>query len=351
MYTIYATSGGGMVTATEDATQPIVNRTTHETRQARANGAAQKSNLADEHYPYWYEMAAPTSQPAASTIAASETIQPILSQDGNEQGNNTAAPALYKRDGATALITLNRPAVLNAIDMETATLLKTFLHEASQDRHVRAVILTGAGRGFCAGGDLRFAVDANPTQPGESFLALTAVLHAAIVEIRSMAKPVIAAINGPAAGAGFFLALACDLRVMSHGAYLKQSNTSYGLSIPAGGTFLLPRLLGLGQALQIAMLDEPIFAAHALGLGLVAQVVPNATLLSAAQQLAERTAHRSGDALGRTKQLMNGAFYHTLEEHLHLERQAIAASANTAEGLEGLTAFLEKRQPDFAAVA
>jgi len=130
-----------------------------------------------------------------------------------------------------------------------------------------------------------------------------------------------------------------------------EQRTKYGLSIPAGGTFLLPRLLGLGQALQIAMLDEPIFAAHALDLGHQAQVVPNATLLSAAQQLAERTAHRSGDALGRTKQLMNGAFYHTLEEHLHLERQAIAASANTAEGLEGLTAFLEKRQPDFAAVA
>jgi 2-(1,2-epoxy-1,2-dihydrophenyl)acetyl-CoA isomerase len=347
MVTIYATSGGGMVFATEDASSSTVNGATNTASEPRANEAAPMAKPVDEFYPYWYEMPPPTS--GATTAGTGTSAVPAATRRTPKRtpDRNSSAPLLYVRNGATALITLNRPAVFNAVDLSMATLLKTSLEEASQDRRVRAVILTGAGRGFCAGGDLRFAVDANPAQPGESFLALTAILHAAIAQIRTMAKPVIAAINGPAAGAGLFLALACDLRVMAHGAYLKQSNTSYGLSIPAGGTFLLPRLLGLGQALQIAMLDEPIFAAQALDLGLVTKVVPDATLLSAAQQFAEQTAHRSGDALGRTKQLMNSAFYHTLEEHLHLERQAIAASANTAEGREGVTAFLEKRQPDF----
>ena len=258
-----------------------------------------------------------------------------------------ATPIHYAHSGATALITLNRPAVLNALDMNMATMLSERLYKAGQDTRVRAVILTGQGYGFCSGGDLQFAHAMNPDQPGHSFLALTAVLHAAIAEIRNMAKPVIAAINGPAAGAGLFLALACDLRVMAESAYLKQSNTSYGLSIPAGGTFILPRLVGLGRALEMAMIDEPISAARAWELGLVTKVAPDATVLTVARHLADQAAHRSGDALGRTKQLINGAFYHTLEEHLYLERQAIAASSNTVEGREGLAAFLEKRQPDF----
>jgi 2-(1,2-epoxy-1,2-dihydrophenyl)acetyl-CoA isomerase len=306
MFTIYATSGGGIVIQEADINQTVV------------NGGKQN-----------------------------DTPHSRLNEESNKPVARSNSPVLYERNGATALITLNRPALLNAIDMDMAALLKICLQKAGQDQRVRAVILTGAGRGFCAGGDLRFAVAANPEQPGESFLALTKVLHAVIAEIRDMPKPVIAAINGPAAGAGFFLSLTCDLRVMAEGAYLKQSNTSYGLSIPAGGTFLLPRLVGLGRALEIAMLDEPITAARALELGLVTKIVPDALVVVAARQMAEQVGQRSSDALARTKQLMNSAFYHTLEEHLHLARQAIAASANSPEGREGLAAFLEKRQPNF----
>jgi 2-(1,2-epoxy-1,2-dihydrophenyl)acetyl-CoA isomerase len=162
-----------------------------------------------------------------------------------------------------------------------------------------------------------------------------------------MPKPVIAAINGPAAGAGFFLALACDLRIMGNSAYLKQANTSHGLSIPAGGTFTLPRLVGLARALEIAMLDEPIPAAWALELGLINKVVPEARLLDEAQRLADRIAHMPVETLGRVKQLMNMSFYTSLEQQLENERQAIGASANSVEGREGIAAFLEKRQPDF----
>lgn len=351
MFTIYATSGGGLVVNTADPVPAIDHEAAHKTIPAAAPISDLAADATAEAYPYWYEMASATTPMTASASSTTSALaQPSLPLGRNPAPKNPS-PVQYQRNGAIALITLKRPAVLNAIDMEMATRLRAALHEASDDHRVRAVIITGQGRGFCAGGDLRFALAANPTVPGDSFLALTAVLHAAIAEIRTMPKPVIAAINGPAAGAGFFLALACDLRIMAQGAYLKQSNTSYGLSIPAGGTFLLPRLVGLGNALEIAMLDEAIMPARALVLGLVTKVVPDAMLLAAADQLATTVAQRAGDALGRTKQLLNSAFYHTLEEHLHLERQAIADSANSSEGREGVAAFVEKRQPDFLAAA
>ena len=244
-------------------------------------------------------------------------------------------------------ITLNRPTVLNALDLDMVETLQRLLMAARTDKTIRAIVNTGQGRAFCAGGDLKFAVEANPDSPGNSFLALTAVLHICIEEIRMMSKPVIAAINGPAAGAGLFLALACDLRMMANTAYLKQSNTSYGLSLPAGGTFTLPRLVGVGRALEIVMLDEPIPAKKADELGLVNRVVSGDRLLSEAQTLATQVAQMPLDVLGRVKQLMNESFYSTLSEQLAAERQAIAISANSLEGREGLSAFRQKRCPVF----
>lgn len=242
-------------------------------------------------------------------------------------------------------ITLNRPRVLNAIDLEMVEQFLRCLLAAAKNPTVRAIVLTGAGRAFCAGGDLKFAHQVNPETPGDSFLALTSTLHVCIEEIREMSKPVIAAINGPAAGAGLFLALACDLRVMSQNTYLKQSNTSYGLSMPAGGTFMLPRLVGMGRALEIAMLDEPIAAQKALDLGLVTRVVPDNRLLIETQLLATRVAQMPIETLGSVKRLLNDSFDSTLSEQLAAERQAIAISANSPEGREGVTAFLQKRQP------
>jgi 2-(1,2-epoxy-1,2-dihydrophenyl)acetyl-CoA isomerase len=263
--------------------------------------------------------------------------------------NRPKGSILCSHQDSVATITLNRPAVLNALDLEMSEALRVCLVEAAQDPRVRVVMLTGAGEAFCAGGDLRFAAAANPDTPGDSFLALTAILHACIAEIRGMTKPVIAAINGPAAGAGLFLALACDLRIMADSSYLKQSNTSYGLSVPAGGTFILPRLVGLARALEIVMLDERIPAARALELGLVTSVVPHAKLFEGAQQLAGRVARMPVGAVGRVKRLMNEALDSTLEEQLRRERDEIAASANTSEGREGVSAFLQKRAPDFVA--
>ena len=246
-------------------------------------------------------------------------------------------------------ITLNRPSVLNAIDLKMAESLKETLLEAARDSAIRSIVLTGADRAFCSGGDLKFAHQVNPDVPGDSFWALTSVLHVCIEEIREMSKPVIAAINGPAAGAGLFLALACDLRVMAQSAYLKQSNTSYGLSIPAGGTFTLPRLIGMGRALEIALLDEPIPSTSALSLGLVSQVVLDSDLLPTAQQLATRVARMPIETLGRVKRLMNDSFDSTLSEQMAAEQHAITRAANSAEGREGVLAFLQKRSPQYCA--
>lgn len=257
---------------------------------------------------------------------------------------------LFSRRDDVATITLNRVERMNALDPATCEALRLRLVEAAQDSCIRAVILTGAQKAFCAGGDLRFALDANPEKPGDSFRALTAILHACIKEIREMPKPVIAAINGPAAGAGFFLALACDVRIMAASAYLRQSNTSHGLSVPAGGSFTLPRLVGLARALEIVMLDEPMSASRALELGLVNRVVPDAALYDEAHKLAVRIAKMPAGVLGRVKRLMNSSYGSTLEEQLAIERQEIAASADSPEGREGIHAFLEKRQPDFVAV-
>lgn len=257
------------------------------------------------------------------------------------------APILFSIEDSIATLTLNRAQVLNAIDLEMGQHLHKRLLEIKHDPAIRAVIITGSGRGFCAGGDLRFAQAANPDLPGDSFLALTDILHAAILEIREMSKPIIAAINGPAAGAGFFLALACDLRVMAESAYLKQSNTSYGLSLPAGGSFTLPRLVGMTRALEIVMLDEAIPAPQALELGLVSKVAPDGELWDAAQALAQRVAHMPVGTLGRVKRLLNQAFVTSLEDQLEDERQVLGISANFPEGREGVAAFLEKRPPNF----
>lgn len=257
-------------------------------------------------------------------------------------------PIITSYSPSILTITLNRPCVLNAINLEMAEILKQTLLETARDTAIRAIVLTGSGRAFCSGGDLKFAHQVNPEVPGDSFWALTSVLHVCIEEMREMSKPVIAAINGPAAGAGLFLALACDLRVMAQSAYLKQSNTSHGLSIPAGGTFTLPRLIGMGRALEIALLDEPIPSAASLNMGLVSQVVSDDALLSTAQQLAARVAQMPIETLGRVKRLMNDSFDSTLSEQMAAEQHAISQAANSSEGREGVLAFLQKRSPQYS---
>ena len=279
---------------------------------------------------------------------SSQAKQPAIHHDFSAAWDLSVPDSLQvsQQNGILTMV-LNRPEVLNAIDIDMAEALLQHLEAAAVDPGIRAIIITGAGRAFCAGGDLKFAVQANPDQPGDSFLILTTILHDSIETIRTMAKPVVAAINGPAAGAGLFLALACDMRMMAHTAYLKQSNTSYGLSLPAGGTFSLPRLVGLGRALEMVMLDRSIPAEEAQRVGLVTTVVKAGKLYAEAQTLAQQAAQMPISTLGRVKRLMNESFDRSLAEQLAAEQQAIVRSANSAEGREGLTAFLQKRKPAY----
>lgn len=252
-----------------------------------------------------------------------------------------------ERKGSVAIVALNQPRVFNAFDEATITALWHALRDAARDDAVRSVVLTGEGKAFCAGGNLRAVVDMNPAHPGEGFYRVASIFHQCVQEIRTMDKAVVAAINGPAAGGGFSMALACDLRVMADSAFLQQAYTSSGLCIDGAGTFTLPRLVGVAKALELAILDERIGAEEALRIGLVHQVAPVERVVNDAVELAERAARMPVAAIGRIKRLFNAAFSNGLETQMELERRGLADAANSSEGREGLAAFFEKRKPDF----
>jgi 2-(1,2-epoxy-1,2-dihydrophenyl)acetyl-CoA isomerase len=246
----------------------------------------------------------------------------------------------------TALITLNRPKSFNAFNLEMIRKLGKTLTGLSRDPDVAGIVITGEGKAFCAGGDLKSL--AGLGKPfGDAFHELAAVYHQAILEIRRMAKPVLAAINGLAAGGGFSLSLACDFRVMVSSAQLRQSYTSNGLSIDGGGTFTLPRLVGMARALEIAALDRPISAEQALSWGLVTEVVEDGHAVEGALELAARIKRGPLSSFEASKELITDAFHTSFESQLEKERQHLSRCADHPNGREGIMAFLEKRQPVF----
>jgi 2-(1,2-epoxy-1,2-dihydrophenyl)acetyl-CoA isomerase len=245
-----------------------------------------------------------------------------------------------------ATILLNRPQAYNALDRETVGELQQILLQASTDPDIHGVVITGAGKAFSAGGDIR-GVMAHPQGPAAAFNVLAAYVHVCIVEIRRMRKPVVAAINGVAAGGGFSLALASDFRVMARSARLKQGFTSNALCIDGGATFTLPRLVGLARALEIAAFDEPIGAEQALAWGLVTKVVDDGEVVAEAERLVRAVAEKSLHTFGWSKQLLTNSFETPLEAQLECERQGLLACVSHADGVEGMTAFLEKRPPRY----
>jgi 2-(1,2-epoxy-1,2-dihydrophenyl)acetyl-CoA isomerase len=248
--------------------------------------------------------------------------------------------------GEIATVLFARPKAFNAFDLNTITVFSEHLINLAADETIRGVIISGEGTAFSAGGDLKW-VNSWPEGPAAGFHNLAARYHQAIVEIRRMKKPVIAAINGIAAGGGFSLALACDFRVMAKSAVLRQAYTSNGLSIDGGGTFTLPRLVGLARAFEIAAFDQPISAEQARKWGLVTKVVEDGTSLEEAMYMAEVLAQGSLQSFGCAKQLLTDSFSNSFETHLELERVALRSCAAHPDGREGLTAFLEKRKPIF----
>ena len=255
-------------------------------------------------------------------------------------------PILVEVAEGVATISLNRPAQYNALDVVAAGKLHEALTGVAADSTVKAVIITGVGKAFCAGGDLRW-VASHPGGLPTAFLELTAQWHAAVTEIHRMPKPVIAALNGVAAGGGFSLALACDFRVMSSSAHLRQGYSSAGLSMDASGSFMLPRLVGLARALEIATFDQPIDASTALAWGLVTRVVESDQLAAAALELARSIMRGSLSSFAAMKALLRGSMDHTLETQLDLERAAIVECAEGEDAREGISAFVERRAAKF----
>jgi 2-(1,2-epoxy-1,2-dihydrophenyl)acetyl-CoA isomerase len=261
-----------------------------------------------------------------------------------ERVNETIA---VQSQAGVATVTLQRTDAYNAFDLAMMERFASTLVRLGADQAVRAVVVTGAGRAFCAGGDLRWATSFEGGAPA-AFHTLAAAFHVAIGEIRRMPKPVIAAINGVAAGGGFSLALACDFRVMASSATLRQAYTSSGLCLDGGGTFTLPRLVGFARALEIVAFDPTLDASQALATGLAHRVVPDGESLASAQTLASDLAHRSVHAFGVCKALLTDSYDTSLETQLERERAALSRCAAHAEGTEGLAAFVAKRKPRFA---
>jgi 2-(1,2-epoxy-1,2-dihydrophenyl)acetyl-CoA isomerase len=250
------------------------------------------------------------------------------------------------RDADIAWVMLNRPRAFNAFDLDMAEQFAGHLITLAADAEVRAVVISGEGKAFCAGGDLKYFL-AHPPGVAAAFHEVAGRFHQAVLEIRRMPKPVIAAVNGVAAGGGFSLALACDFRVMGASAVLKQAYTSAGLSLDGGGSFTLPRMVGLARALEIAAFDRPISAEQALAWGLATKIAQDAQVLEEAMNLARELAGISLNSFGWVKRLLTDSFDTAFETHLERERCGLATCAAHPDGQEGLKAFVEKRKPAF----
>jgi 2-(1,2-epoxy-1,2-dihydrophenyl)acetyl-CoA isomerase len=266
------------------------------------------------------------------TVEAQVSSQPVL---------------LDRLEGGVLTLTLNRPERLNAFNAALIEGLSSALKRAAADKECRAVLITGAGRGFCAGADLAnraFAPGGTRPDLGE---ALEKGLNPIIRGIRDLPKPVVCAVNGPAAGAGANIALACDIVLAAKSAQFLQAFARIGLIPDAGGTFVLPRLVGEARARALMMLAEPIGAERAEAIGMIYRAVDDQDLMGEAHTIAERLAAGPTHALGLMKRALAASPTNTLDAQLDLERDLQREAGRSDDYVEGVRAFLEKRPVNF----
>lgn len=253
---------------------------------------------------------------------------------------------LFTLEGGIATITLNRVASANSMNMDMGRELLDAAKICEQDRAIRAVILTGGGAFFSAGGDLKAFADFGDAI-GEKLQELTDYLHAAISIFMRMRAPLIVAVNGAAVGAGFSLAMAGDFVLASENAKFAMAYTSAGLSPDGGASYFLPRIVGLRRAQQLMIGNRKLSAAEALEWGLVTRVCAADQLRQETHALAQSLANGATQAIGTVKQLLLSSFSNTPEAQMALEGKNIAHLASYGDGQEGIHAFLEKRAPIF----
>ena len=244
-----------------------------------------------------------------------------------------------------AWISLNRPEVFNSFNREMALSLQNKLDECSRDANVRAIVITGNGKAFCAGQDLK-EVTSPELNPGFRKI-LEEHYNPIIQRIRNIEKPIIAAVNGVAAGAGANIALACDIVVATQHASFIQAFSKIGLVPDGSGTFFLPRLIGFQKASALMMLGDKVSATEALGLGMIYKVFSTDTFEEEVKALADTLAQMPTKALGLTKRLLNQSMTNTLEQQLALESDLQIDASSSNDYNEGVTAFVEKRKPEF----
>jgi len=253
---------------------------------------------------------------------------------------------LFEQNGAVATLTLNRPEVGNSIHLDLASALLDAAIRCDSDASIRCVVLTGAGRMFCAGGDVALLGAAGERSPA-LLSELAGTFHMAVSRLARMRKPLLVLVNGPAAGAGLSLALSGDIVLAARSAHFTAAYTAIGLTPDGGLTWLLPRLVGLRKAQEMILTNRRVAAEEAEALRMVTRTVDDAALAEEGKATADTLSHSAVSALGATRALLLESFAAGYETQMEKEARSIAAASSGAEGCEGIAAFLGKRKPNY----